>query len=137
MPPESQPPVDAVPRDNQLGEQLERYLDALAADADAVEPASDSEVRQLQPVVKCLHQLAGYLAGPLPETLDLPPTRSYLLAEPPIAPAAVEQPAQIGKYEIKRSLGRGGQAFWGIRRQRRGDRHVVCSGSTCRRAAPS
>jgi hypothetical protein len=124
--PEPLPPSsEAV--DEILGEHLDLYLEGLCSGtpASAAKPEAGAEIDSLKGVVEQLQSLDGYLAGlsvggpaaATPETIDYcappaaPDTKptAYTLdlaarrAEPDVTGP------QVGKFQIVRKLGRGGQ----------------------------
>jgi hypothetical protein len=93
--------------DEALGERLEQHLEALAGGAAA--PLSgtpmDPELNQLRPVVARLHQLAASLAEP--PAVDLfGSTKDTSDEQKPQDTTLV----RLGKYQVVRVLGKGGQA---------------------------
>jgi serine/threonine-protein kinase len=105
----SDPPQDAPdPRDEVLAVRLEEHLEAIASGTPP--PTSlagtDPEVGQLQPVIERLHHLARCLE--IPPTVDL----AASTVDAPAAPPRIEAtaPVRLGKFQVVRALGRGGQA---------------------------
>jgi serine/threonine protein kinase len=110
--------------DEVLGEQLDLYLEGLRTGqpSDGSNVNLDARLEPLKPVVDQLHRLAYYLTsdpaaeatGNKPETVDSksPPAAGDTAPSTPAdagAVAAGPEP-QIGKYQIVRRLGGGGQA---------------------------
>jgi tetratricopeptide (TPR) repeat protein len=109
--PSPSPDNDAEARDEALGAQLERHLEALDGGTPIPPPGPDPEVDQLGPVVERLHRLAQRLA--LPPTVDL----AAVTVDDPGSPghvtgsaAAAPTPPALGKFQVMRRLGGGGQA---------------------------
>jgi serine/threonine protein kinase len=91
--------------ENALGEQLDHYLTGLETGR-RLGPCASPEVEELRPVVDQLHVLACYLGPAPPEAASSPAP-----APGPDRPAAGLLPGRsVGKYEIVRQLGGGGQA---------------------------
>jgi hypothetical protein len=105
--------------DEALGRQLDQYLDALARGTPLPTAAPDPELERLQTVVERLHGLAGYLAALDPEPAA-PTDAAQPRTDQPLsditcqygsaAAPPVGAPERVGKYEVLRPLGDGGQA---------------------------
>jgi hypothetical protein len=114
--------------DEGLGEKLDEYLEALRTGTQfpVEKPEAQAEYHQLRPVVEQLHGLAGFLAhggveqpdGDRLEAIDLrdrPAEETNDSHLPELAPNAEKEKLeargrQIGKFQIVRKLGSGGQA---------------------------
>ncbi len=117
---------DRTQRDEALGDQLDRHLEGLrttgAAPAASTQP--DDELHELLPVVNQLQGLSEFLAKASGRGSTFDPaaaeTGDYASASTgdvvpvhgtpsgPVGP--LEMGARIGKYEVRRALGHGGQA---------------------------
>jgi hypothetical protein len=108
--PPPSPDNDAEARDEALGAQLERHLEALDGGTPTPLPGTDPEVGQLGPVVERLHRLAQRLTLPLTvdlaATVDDPGSPGHV----PASAATTPTPPALGKFQIMRLLGGGGQA---------------------------
>jgi hypothetical protein len=119
-------------RDEALGRQLEEHLEALDNDAAPPEAPTgmDPEVNELQPVVEDLHDLARRLAQPPtgnlePSTVDAPPSAGQVTSGEAPAQGAQTAPTRLGKFEVVRWLGVGGQASTALAFDPDLKRHVV------------
>jgi hypothetical protein len=110
---------DPEARDEALGAELDQLLEALGRGGLSTTP-SEGELGQLQPVVARLFRLAqglampttiDYPAPPAPSTIDAPRDQADTSQPRPEASApAAEVPTCVGKFQVVRALGRGGQA---------------------------
>jgi serine/threonine protein kinase len=96
------------PGDEVLGQRLEQHLEALRK-GDHPEPA-DPELARLAPIVERLHQLSGQLTASTVAAAADPtgPPQTTAHYAPPVPPP---QPGPVGKFQVVRPLGRGGQAL--------------------------
>jgi hypothetical protein len=112
-------------RDEALGLQLEQYLDSLRPGQSSGEPAgtpapppstvapAGPDLDRLRPVVESLSGLCDYLEATEPIGDDPKATTDFLSTGRPGNPPYVgpdPAPSLVGKYEVVRPLGRGGQA---------------------------
>jgi serine/threonine protein kinase len=110
----SDPVQDA--RDEALGTQLDHHLQALQQGTTPdVQGGADTELSQLRPVVVRLFRLSQDLAAPT--TVDYPAVPAYSTMDSPRSAThntssarAVGPLATVGKFEVVRRLGHGGQA---------------------------
>jgi serine/threonine-protein kinase len=107
--PNPSPPDGPDPRDEALGAELERTLEALDSGGLApLAPTYPAELSELRAVVERLHRLARNLADP--PTVDTAASTRERPAEAGHAPGAGAGPTRLGKFEVVRPLGRGGHA---------------------------
>jgi hypothetical protein len=94
--------------DDPIGEAMDRYLAALeraGGDPPAVPP--DTESAALRPVVDQLYRLGRFLDGPTGPGTET--TVSYAGRESEHGPVGPSARGRVGKYQVVRELGRGGQ----------------------------
>jgi hypothetical protein len=92
--------------DEVLGEELDRHLSALQGrGADATEPRPGTELADLRPVVERLYRFGRYLSDPP----DAAGTLSYPGPGSEPEPPADGPAGRVGKYQVVRRLGHGGQ----------------------------
>jgi hypothetical protein len=109
-------------RDEALGRQLEQYLDSLRPGAplrgpaeapSPVAPSAGTDFEGLRPVVESLSGLCDYLEASAPAEGEPDATRDASgTGDPEEFPGRNPEPAPqlVGKYEVIRPLGQGGQA---------------------------
>jgi hypothetical protein len=94
-------------RDEALGRLLDEHFDSLAANTAPLETTDeDRGLAELRPVLVGLNELRAYLAGPDSDTMTWDGGATGA-GEAVTGPA---RPELVGKYEIVRPLGSGGQA---------------------------